>query len=155
MKLYIQQKVFSFRDKFAVRDVNQNPVYYVESEFFSLGKKFHIYDTAGNEVCFIEQELFRFLPTYSVHIPGRETLTLKKEFTLFVQQYTVEELDWTVDGSFFEHEYRIHSPRGVVGELSKEWLAWGDTYELTVYEPADTLAALAVVLTIDAVNDQD
>ena len=49
MKLYIQQKVFSFKDKFNIWDEAGNPKYYAEGEIFSLGKKLHVYDAAGNE----------------------------------------------------------------------------------------------------------
>ena len=49
MKLYIKQKVFSWGDKFTVKDVNGEDRYYVEGEIFSWGKKLHVYDMRGNE----------------------------------------------------------------------------------------------------------
>ena len=56
MKLYIKQKVFSWKDKFFVKDEFGNDRYYVEGELFSLGKKLHIYDMNGNELAFIHQK---------------------------------------------------------------------------------------------------
>ena len=50
MKLYIKQKVFSWGDKFTVKDSNGEDRYYVEGEIFSWGKKLHVYDMRGNEV---------------------------------------------------------------------------------------------------------
>ena len=44
MKLYIKQKVFSWGDKFTVKDVNGEDRYFVEGEIFSWGKKLHVYD---------------------------------------------------------------------------------------------------------------
>ena len=41
MKLYIKQKVFSWGDKFTVKDVNGEDRYFVEGEIFSWGKKLH------------------------------------------------------------------------------------------------------------------
>ena len=34
-------------------------------------------------------------------------------------------------------------------------MTWGDSYELDIANPADELVALAVVLTIDCVNESD
>ena len=68
MKLYIKQKVFSWGDKFTVKDVNGEDRYFVEGEIFSWGKKLHVYDMCGNEVAFIQQKLFSFLPRYFVYV---------------------------------------------------------------------------------------
>jgi uncharacterized protein YxjI len=35
--------------------------------------------------------------------------------------------------------------------ISKEWMTWGDSYELNISDPRDEIVALAVVLTIDCV----
>ena len=35
--------------------------------------------------------------------------------------------------------------------ISKEWMTWGDSYELNISNPQDEIVALAVVLTIDCV----
>jgi uncharacterized protein YxjI len=35
--------------------------------------------------------------------------------------------------------------------ISKEWMTWGDSYELSISNPQDEIVALAVVLTIDCV----
>jgi len=35
--------------------------------------------------------------------------------------------------------------------IQKEWMTWGDSYELSIRDPRDEIVALAVVLTIDCV----
>lgn len=62
MKLYIKQKVFTWGDKFTVKDINGNDRYYVEGEVFSWGKKLHVYDMNGNEAAFIQQRCLAFCP---------------------------------------------------------------------------------------------
>ena len=42
MKLYIKQKVFSWGDKFTVKDATGRDRYYVEGEIFTFGKKLHV-----------------------------------------------------------------------------------------------------------------
>ena len=63
MKLYIKEKVFSWGDRFYVRDAAGREKYEVRGEVFSLGKRLHIYDMEGREVALIMQRLLTFLPS--------------------------------------------------------------------------------------------
>jgi len=152
MKLYMKQKVFSWGDQFTVWDEHGNAKYTVRGEIFTWGKKLHVYDMAGREAAYIQQEVFSFLPRYYVFCGNREVAEIKKEFTLFFPRYTIEGLGWEIDGSFMAHEYEItHNGRSIVS-ISKEWMTWGDSYELDIKDPAHEIVALAVVLTIDCVT---
>ena len=155
MKLYIKEHVFTFGDQFSVLDERGEEKYFVEGEVFTFGKKLHVTDRSGREVAFIRQELFTWMPQFTVEVHGREIGTVKKEFTFFIQRYTVDSLGWEVEGSFWEHEFRILKNGRVIASMEKEWMTWGDSYELTIHDPADELAALAVVITIDCVAEQD
>lgn len=150
MSLYIKQKVFSWGDKFSVFDAAGNQRYYVEGEVFSFGKKLHLYNNVGGEVAFIQQKLLTFLPKYEITRNGRMIAEVVKEFTFFKHRYTVNGLGWTVEGDFWDHEYEILDGERVIASVSKEWLTWGDTYEIRFGAGVDEAAALAVVLVIDA-----
>ncbi|MBQ7862226.1 MAG: LURP-one-related family protein [Clostridia bacterium] len=151
MKLYIKQKVFSWKDKFYVKDENGNDRYYVEGEFFSLGKKLHIYDMNSNEIAFIHQKVLSFLPRFFVFIGGIQVAEIVKEFTFFRNKYRIEGLGWDVDGDFMDHDYEItHMGRPIVA-ISKEWFTWGDSYMLDIADNVDPVNALSVVLAIDCV----
>ena len=153
MKLYIKEKVFSWSDTFFVKDSHGEDKYTVEGEFFSLGKKLHVYDRSGAEVAFIQQELFTFLPQFTVSVGGQEIARVKREFSFLRPRYTIENLGWDVEGSFWEHDYQITANGQPVVTITKEWMTWGDTYELDIENPADEIVALAVVLTIDCVQE--
>ena len=150
MNLYIKQKVFSFGDKFTVYDANGNDKYYVQGEVFSFGKKLHVYDLNGNEIAFIYQKVFSFLPKYYISMNGRDVAEVTKEFTFFRQEYTVSPVGWKINGDFWEHEYSITDGGSTVADISKEWMSWGDTYEITVTEGYNEIMALATCLIIDA-----
>ena len=107
MKLYIKQKVFSWSDRFTVKDIHGEDRYYVEGELFSWGKKLHVYDMAGNEVAFIQQKVFSFLPRYFVYVNGEEIAEIVKEFTFFFPKYSIAGLGWDIEGSFMAHDYQI------------------------------------------------
>ena len=153
MKLYIQQKVFSWKDKFYVKDEYGNDRYYVEGELFSWGKKLHVYDMSGNEAAYIEQQLLTLLPRYNVYVNGLEMAEVVKEFSFLFPRYTVRGQGWTwnTEGSFMAHDYQVTCGEMPIVEIHKEWMTWGDCYELNIAHPVDELLALAVVLTIDCV----
>ena len=154
MNLYIKQKVFSFKDKFTVKDQYGQDKYLVEGEFFSLGKKLHIYDMAGNEVAFIQQKILSFLPRYFVFVGDRQIAEIVKQFSLFTPKYEVLGLDWQVRGDFTAHDYEVTDNGKPVVMIHKEWMTWGDCYELAIADGADEIVALATVLAIDCVISQ-
>ncbi len=153
MKLYIKEKVFSWTDRFTVWDQWGNDKYYVEGEFFSWGKKLHVYDLQGREVAFIRQEVWSFLPRFYVYIGQRQVAEIKKAFTFFYPRYSIAGLGWEIQGSFWEHDYEITKAGRPIVTISKEWMTWGDSYELDIMDPEDEIVALAVVLTVDCVRE--
>ena len=151
MKLYIKQKIFSWGDKFTVKDEFGQDRYYVEGEFFTFGRKLHIYDMTGNEVAFIKQKVWSWLATYQVFCAEQQVAEIKQAFTFLFPKYTIEGLGWQIDGSFMAHDYEITQNGMPIVTIRKEWMTWGDSYELDISNPQDEIVALAVVLTIDCV----
>ena len=153
MKLYIKEKVFTWGDQFTVKDERGNDKYVVEGEVFSWGKKLHVYDMTGREVAAIRQEVWSFLPRYYVFCGDRQVAEIKKEFTFFFPKYRIDGLGWEINGSFMAHEYEITQSGRTIVSIRKEWMTWGDSYELNITNPSDEIVALAVVLTIDCVME--
>lgn len=151
MKLYIKQKVFSWNDKFKVFDEQGREKYLIEGEFFSLGKKLHIINMRGEEVAFIAQKVFSFLPRYFVYINGTEVAEIVKQLSLFRPKYSIEGLGWEISGDFFSHDYDIKCNGRNIVTISKQWMTWGDCYELEIEDESDEIVSLAVVLAIDCV----
>jgi len=151
IQLFMKQKVFSWNDRFTVRDASERDVYTVEGEVFTIGKKLHIYDMGGREVAFIHQKVFSLLPQYFVEMDGYR-FRVAKDFTFFRQRYYVEELGWTVEGNFTSHEYEIHDASGkLVMSMCKEWFTWGDSYVFYIQNFEDVLPCVTIALVIDCV----
>ena len=140
-------------DKFTVKDAYGEDKYIVEGEVFTFGKKLHVYDKHGREVAFIKQEVWSFLPRYYVFCGDRQVAEIKKEFTFLFPKYNIEGLGWEINGSFMAHDYEITKNGYPIVSISKEWMTWGDSYELNIANPEDEIVALAVVLTIDCVME--
>ncbi len=153
MKLYIKEKVFSWGDKFTVKDEAGRDKYVVEGEVFSWGKKLHVYDMNGCEIAFIKQEVWSWMPRFYVFCGDRQVAEIKKEFTFFFPKYSIEGLGWEIDGQFMAHDFEITRNGQRIVTITKEWMTWGDSYELDIANPADEIVALAVVITIDCVME--
>ena len=153
MKLYIKQKVFSWGDKFTVKDEAGRDRYYVEGEIFTFGRKLHVYDMSGHEVAFIKQEVWSFMPRYYVFCGDRQVAEIKKEFTFLFPKYSIDGLGWEVNGSFMAHDYEVTENGRPVVVIHKEWMTWGDCYELDIAPYADEIVALATVLAIDCATE--
>lgn len=155
MKLFIKERIFTWGDKFTVMDETGGEKYYVEGEVFSWGKKLHVYDRHGREAAFIKQEVFSWMPCYRVYVNGAEVAQVRRELTFFLPKYRVDGPGWEVKGDIFEHDYEITRNGSPVVTIQKEWMTWGDSYVLDIKEPADEISALAVVLTIDCIQERE
>ena len=151
MKLYIKQKVFSWGDKFTVKDEFDQDKYYVEGKVWTFGKKLHVYDMSGAEVAFIRQKVNFWLGEYHVEIGGREAAVIRQKFSWFRPKYQIDGPGWQVEGFFGAHDYDISRDGMTVVSISKEWMTCGDSYELDIANPEDEILALATVLVIDCV----
>ena len=150
-KLYIKQKVFSWKDKFSVFNELGEDVYRVEGEFLTIGKKLHVKDLNDREVAFIHEKVWSLLPKYYISRDGSDIAEVQKKLTFLKARYEIPDFGWTVQGNFTAHEYTISSEAGVVAAISKKWFSWGDTYEIDSAPGFDPLNVLCVVLIIDAV----
>ena len=153
MKLYMKQKVFSWKDKSTIKDENGVDKYFVEGEIFTLGKKLHITNAEGNEVAFVRQKVLSFMPRFFVEVNGEEVAEIVKKMTFLKPKYIVNGLGWEVQGEVFAHDYVIVKDGSPIVTIHKKWMSWGDMFELDVANGADEVCALAVVLAIDAVMD--
>ena len=149
MKLFIKQKVFSFKDKFNIFDERGEIKYTATGEIFTLGKKLHVTDAAGNEVIFIRQRLITFLPKYEITLGTGDAVEIVKKITFLRHEYAIPQWDITIKGDFFAHEYEVYKGNEKIAHLSKEWFTFGDAYAIDIPDPRDELTALAAILVVD------
>ncbi|WAA08901.1 LURP-one-related/scramblase family protein [Fervidibacillus albus] len=151
-ELHIKQKVFSLGEKFTVKDENGQDLYFVEGSFLKIPKTFTITDSTGKEVAHITKKMFSFLPTFYVEVNGQEELTIKKLFSFFKPRYTVDSAGVEVHGNWWEMEFQVMQHGHVVGEVSKEWFTWGDSYKVKIYNEEMEHLMIAFVVAIDCVK---
>ncbi len=150
MKLLIKQRFFSWFDSYDIYDEKGNPVFTVEGKL-SWGHCLHILNASGTHVGTVQEKVLTFLPKFELYIGDQCVVEVKKELTLFHPRFEISGCGWQLEGNFLEWDYEIRGQRGEqVARISKEIFNWTDTYVIDVFNPADTLLALMLVLAVDA-----
>lgn len=150
MRLLFKQRFFSWFDSYDIFDQAGDIVYTVKGQL-SWGHCLKIYDKFGAEVGTVKERIFTFLPKFEMYVGDKYVGCISKEFTFFRPRYNIDCNGWQVEGDFFEWDYSITNYSGAtVATVSKEIFNWTDTYVIEVVNPADALAALMLVLGIDA-----
>lgn len=151
-QLYIKQKVFSLSGKFTVKDQDGKDAYYVEGSFMRIPKSFTVKNSNRDEVARITKKVFSFLPKFFVEVNGEEVLTIKKELSFFKARYSIEAAGVEVHGNWLDMEFQVLQYGEVVGQVSKEWFTWGDSYKVQIRNEELEQIIIAIVIAIDCVK---
>ncbi len=153
MRFFMKQKVFSWGDKFTIKDDQGNDCYFVEGEVFSMGHKLHVYDAQSREVAHIRQKVFSFHPRFFINIEGAaEELELVQRFTFFKQEYYIKNAPYILEGNFSAHSFTLTLDNQVIMSVDKEWFSWGDSYVIDIKDGADKLMCICTMLAVDCAN---
>jgi uncharacterized protein YxjI len=156
MALTIQERIFSWTEKYDVDDAEGRPVYRVYGEFWSLGHRIHIDDLNGNEVAFIKEKVWSFLHTYEIYIAGELKGTIKEKFSWFQAKFKVDFMDCMIKGDILDWNYEVQKQDGTsIGLVQRKLLSLHNTFYLTVVDPKDELALLALAIAVDASHRDD
>lgn len=151
-QLYIKQKVFSISGKFTVKDQEEQDAYFVEGSFMQIPKTFSIMDAERNKVALITKKTFSFLPVFFVEVHGQGTVTIKKEFTFLKARYSIDAAGLDVQGNWWDMDFQILQNGETVGEVSKEWFTWGDSYRVQIWNEEMEHLIISLVIAIDCVK---
>ncbi len=150
MKFLFKQRLFSWFDSYDIYNEAGETVYTVRGQL-SWGHCLKVFDTVGNEIGTVKERIFTFLPKFEIYSGDTYLGCISKEFSFFKPKYNIDFNGWRVDGDFLEWEYSIYNSAGRgIATVSKQIWNWTDTYVIDVYEPANALYALMLVLAIDA-----
>jgi len=148
MKLYVNEKLFSFHNRFYVKDANNNDVYEISSKIISFGDKTTINDVKGNKIAYIEQELFHFTPNYNIYINDEVVCKITKKFQLFKNDYLLSN-GYRVEGNFFMLDFVIYDDNNSeIGGIKRNFISIGDKYEINILDDKKIDIILSIVVAI-------
>jgi len=151
MKLYAQQKPFSWMDKFCIKDAKGDDRYFVEGELHASGHRLHIYDTNKTEVALIRNKLSGLRPRVEILQKGTVSAEILKKRSLLKTEYIINGSDWIVRGDFRTHDYVLMGGYGNAVSVKIVPLNWGDCFEFDISNTADEVKALSAVMTFDLI----
>ena len=150
---YLKQKVFSLTDRYKVFDENQNIIFYVKSKAFSLHNKMKFIDQASDTVIYnFRRKLFRIMPVYEMLDTDMNVIaTVKRKFSFLRAKVVVEKegMNFNIDGNYFAHSFQILNDQDEVASVTKKWLSWGDSYQVSIADDKSEAFYLALVILID------
>lgn len=155
MRYIMQQRLFSFRDRYVIRDEAGEDRFFAEGALLSWGDRLTLCDRSGSELIAIRQKLLSWGPTYEIHRHGELAAVLKKDqFTLFRCRFTLDvpgPHDLEAAGELFHHEYRFEriTTSRTAAVISKKWFSLADTYGVEIAEEEDDVLLLAASIVID------
>lgn len=148
MKLYVNEKLFSFHNRFYVKDENDKDVYEISSKIISLGDKTTINDIEGNKIAYIEQELLHLTPHYNVYINDILEFQITKKFQLFKNDYTLSN-GYRVEGKFMMLDFKVFDDNNIqIGSIKRKFFSIGDKYEIEINDPNKKEIVLAIIVAI-------
>ena len=148
MKLYVNEKIFSFHNRFYVKDENDKDVYEISSKIISLGDKTTINDMEGNKIAYIEQEILHLTPHYNVYINDILEFQIIKKFQLFKNDYTLNN-GYRVDGNFFMLDFKVFDDNNnQIGSIKRKFIFIGDKYEIEINDISKKEIVLAIIVAI-------
>lgn len=154
MVFRIKEKFWSWGNDFAITDADGNQAYFVDGKAFSWGDKLSFQDAQRNELAFISQKLMTWKPRYQIIIDGSVFAEVVKEWTWFSKKFTLDvpgPNDYTIDGSFWAHEFTFERGGRVVARVSKKYWSWTDSYGVDIVDGEDEVAVLCACVVIDQV----
>ena len=98
--------------------------------------------------------MLSLMPRYEIHRDGKKFAEVVKKFSWFKSKFELDvpgPNDYTITGSFWDHEYSFERMGRTVASVSKAYWSWTDTYGIDIVDGEDDVAILATCVVIDLV----
>lgn len=150
MSVYYIKQNFSLRDRFTIKDENQQDIFYAEGELLSIGKRITLRTMDGEDLLLVKEKIFRWLSEYELYVGKQLIGKMKKELSLFKPRYTMVTPAWTIQGDVWNYHYEIKEGNQVIAVIRKKIFSFMDAYEIKVYQEEYVELVLGIVIAIDA-----
>jgi uncharacterized protein YxjI len=158
MRYKMKQKFWAMGNDFHILDHQDQNVYLVDGAAFSWGQKLSFQDMTGKELAHISQKMMSFMPRYEIYRQGAKFADVKQNRAWFKTKFTLDvpgPNDYTINGSFFQHEFTFERGGQTVATVSKKNWEWIDHYGIDIIDGEDDICILATCVVIDLVCHGD
>jgi uncharacterized protein YxjI len=156
----MRQKLISLGEDFTIEDESGNPAFDVDGKVMTLRETFELKDRQGNVVATIRGKLMSIRTKMDIIRDDDVVATVTKAmFAPLRDKFKVDipgGKDLTINGAILDHEYTLRRGDEVVGQVSKRWFTFTDTYGIEVAPGEDDALVLAIAVALDEmVHDKD
>lgn len=153
--LYIKQKVFKITDHYPVLDDQQNAVYQVDQDLKFLGNTVHVSDANGRELFVVDKEIFTFTPRFVVRFSDGREIVLRSRLEFFKKKIDIEQAGPSLylEGDWLDFDFTVLQGSEEIGRISREFLSWGDTYQLAIFDDQYQDLVVALTIAVDCIKD--
>ena len=102
--------------------------------------------------------MMSLMPRYRIMVNGEVFAEVLKEFSWFKQKFTLDvpgPNDYSITGSFWQHEFEFERFGRTVARVSKNHWGWTDSYGVDIIENEDDVSILCSCIVIDQVLHDD
>ncbi len=90
---------------------------------------------------------------FTVEVGRQHVITIIKEFTFFKSRYTIDSAGIEVRGNWWDMNFQVFQHGEKIGQVSKEWFTWGDSYKAQILKEEVETIIIALVIAIDCVKE--
>jgi uncharacterized protein YxjI len=153
----IRKKFIALGDDFWVEDDEGRRIFHVDGKALRLRKTFVIETSEGEELVQVKERKLSVRKTMTIERRGEEVATVRKALvTPLRDSFEIEVAGGGVlnaQGDILDHEFTIAWENDVpFAQVSKRWFAVRDAYGLAIEPDQDAVLALAIAVSIDAME---
>src|SRR5579883_3007763 len=159
MKFHIQERPWTLREEFLVRDQNVQPVFKVKGKFFHIGDNLRLLDLEERaEAAHIKQKVLALTPHYEIYQNGAHWASLhEKLLHLFGERFKIKLENGEVlhiDGNIWNWDFTVSNERGdLLAEISKRISLFRDSYAVDIAQGVDVPLMIALAIAIEMIRE--
>ncbi len=153
MRFLIQQKFFTLKDRFFIKDERGYDCYEIADKLVTVGNKFWVNTVDGNNLYFMRQKLFHLMPHYEIYQGEEVVAKVRARFRPFRAKVEVQSDrfgDILITGNVMNWDFEIKRGDEMLGVINKHILKVRDTYTLEIMARIDPAFMIALAILVDA-----
>ncbi|MEZ4869169.1 MAG: LURP-one-related family protein [Caldilineaceae bacterium] len=160
MRFILNERIFSLRDSYYIRNEQGDNTYEVTGRLISLRDKLALRDLKGYTLATITEKMLSLRPVYTIERSGQPQAKVKKDFINVLREgFSVDMEDGLPDlriqGDILDHNYTISREGVNIAQISKKWISLRDSYAIDVAEGEDPVLLIACAIVVDRIAHDD
>lgn len=146
---FIQEQQLSNITRTLVKDEDGKSLYLLVGRWGSRGDALSLYTMSGELVASIKQVSYIFGSHFELYKQFEKVGTLKKVLHLHSDFYYIKQLNWSVIGDIYNHQYHIYHNTHEIMAMNKALLFSGNYFCLDVADEQDAPLCICIAAVLD------